>query len=53
METSAKILSESVNKDKKQCFAKLNVKDVVDNKLFWRNVKHILAIKVLIQEKQR
>ena len=29
----------SLKKDKKQYFAKLNVKDEADNKLFWKNVK--------------
>ena len=38
-QTSAKFLSKSLKKDKKQYFAKLNVKDVADNKLFWKNVK--------------
>ena len=28
-----------LRKTKKQYFAKLNVKDVADNKLFWKNVK--------------
>ena len=32
-------MSKSLKKDKKQYFAKLNVKDVADNKLFWKNVK--------------
>ena len=36
---SAKLLSESFKKDKKLYFDKLNVKDVADNKLFWRIVK--------------
>ena len=34
-----KFLSKSLKKDKKQYFAKLNVKDVADNKLFWKNVE--------------
>ena len=32
-------MSKSLKKDEKQYFAKLNVKDVADNKLFWKNVK--------------
>ena len=32
-------MSKSLKKDKKQYFAKLNVKDVAENKLFWKNVK--------------
>ena len=32
-------MSKSLKKDKKQYFAKLNVKDVADNKLLWKNVK--------------
>ena len=32
-------MSESLKKDKKHYFAKLNVKDVADNNLFWKNVK--------------
>ena len=34
-----KFLSKSLKKDEKKIFAKLNVKDVADNKLFWKNVK--------------
>ena len=33
-------MPEFLKKDKKkQCFVKLTVKDVADNKLFWKNVK--------------
>ena len=32
-------MSESLKKDKKQYFSQLNVKDVADNNLFWKNVK--------------
>ena len=32
-------MSESLKKVQKQYFAKLRVKDVAENKLFWRNVK--------------
>ena len=32
-------MSESHKKDKKQYSAKLNVKEVADNKLFWKDVK--------------
>ena len=39
MQTSARFLFESLKKNKKQYFTKLNVKGGADNKLFWKNVK--------------
>ena len=39
-------MSKPLKKDTKQYFAKLNVKDVADNKLFWKNVKPYFSDKV-------
>ena len=39
MQKSAKFLSESLKKAKKQYLSKLNVKEAADNKLFCKNVK--------------
>ena len=32
-------MSKSLKKDKRQYFTKLNVKEIADNTLFWKNVK--------------
>ena len=40
-----------LRKNKKDCYANLNVKDIVDNKQFWRTVKPLFSDKTKSNEK--